>query len=316
MPHILIAGAIHQDGLRLIDAAPGYSYDYAPSMAAEDYLPYLARAEALVIRTQPVTQKALDLAPKLKLISRHGVGIDSVDVAAVTARGLPLMVTGETGARSVAEHAFAALLSLVKYLPQADQAVRGGDWGWKHRLLSRDLSGRKLLLIGYGRIARMLAEMAAPFGIEIRAYSPSLTEWPDGPATRAEDLNAALAWAEMVSIHAPWRGRPLLGAAELALLPKGALLVNTSRGGVVDELALSEALTSGQIGGAALDVFRDEPPPADHPLLTAPNLMLSPHIAGVTEDAARRLALTALQNVFDYFAGHPNPSLIVNGIRP
>lgn len=316
MPHILIAGAIHEDGLRLIDETPGYSYDYVPSMAAGDYLPYLAGAEALVIRTQPVTAAALALAPKLKIISRHGVGIDSVDVEAVTGLGLPLMVTGDTGARSVAEHALAALMMLTKQMPQADAALRAGDWDWKHRLLSRDFAGRRLLLIGYGRIARLLAELAAPFGFEIHAYSPSLTDWPDGPARPAPDLAKALASADLVSIHAPWRGKALLGAAELALLPKGALLVNTSRGGVVDETALAEALTSGHLGGAAIDVFRDEPPLPDNPLLSAPNLMLSPHIAGVTEDAARRLALTSIQNVFDHFAGRPDPGLIVNGIRP
>jgi D-3-phosphoglycerate dehydrogenase len=150
--------------------------------------------------------------------------------------------------------------------------------------------------------------------MEVRAHDPLLAArgWPEGPVAPAEDLRQGLAWADAVSLHLPRGDRPVIGAEELAAMRPGALLVNTARGGVVDERALTESLRAGRLSAAGLDVFDEEPPPPWHPLLALPNVVATPHIAGLTAESAERMAVMAAQNVLDFFAGRLDPSLIVN----
>jgi D-3-phosphoglycerate dehydrogenase len=176
------------------------------------------------------------------------------------------------------------------------------------------VSGKTLLIIGYGRIGRHLATMASAFGMKIVAYDPYLAAkgWPDGQVACADDLSVALAVADFVSVHIPKADKPIIGAAELAGMMRGAIIVNTARGGIVDEAALADALRSGQIAAAALDVFDAEPPSADHPLLAFDQVILTPHTAGLTAEAAERMAVSSVQNVLNFFAGKLDPALVVN----
>jgi D-3-phosphoglycerate dehydrogenase len=154
--------------------------------------------------------------------------------------------------------------------------------------------------------------MARAFGMEVHAHDPFVTDWPDDLAQRADDLPKALAEVDAVSLHLPRADRAVLGAAELALMKPGAILVNTARGGLVDELALAEALRAGRLGGAGIEVFHAEPPGPDHPLFGLEQVALTPHNAALTVECAERMAIASVQNVLDFFAGRLDPALIVN----
>lgn len=314
MPHVLVAGELHPTGRALLDAAPGLTARYIDEISEESYAPYISEADALLIRTQPLSAATVAKAGRLRLVSRHGVGYDAADLQALNARGIALAVCGDVNSYSVAEHACMLLLAAFKRVLRADAAVRHGPWGWRNRLESQDLRGRNLLILGYGRIGRHTAAMMAGFGMNIRAHDPFLAGqgWPEGAVPPAPDLAEALAWADAVSISAPKTAKPLIGAAELAQMKPGAVIVNTARGGIVDEAALIEALQAGRIGAAGLDVFEEEPLPETHPLRGFDQVVLSPHIAGVTEGAAERMATGSAQNVIDFFNGTLDQSLVVN----
>jgi len=186
--------------------------------------------------------------------------------------------------------------------------------GLAQRAEAGEISDKNLLIIGYGRSGRHLARMAQGFGMQTRAFDPFILKqgWPDGPAAPATSLADGLAWADVISVHVPKAGRPILGAEEFAQMKPGVIIVNTARGGIVDEGALGTALAKGQVGAAGLDVFDDEPPRKDHPLFAFDQVLLTPHIAGLTQQAAERMAVSSVQNVLDFFAGRLDSDLIVN----
>ena len=314
MPHLLIAGKLHPSGLALLERLDGFTYDLVVEVSEESYAPMIGKADALVIRTQPLSSATVDKAPRLKLVSRHGVGYDAVDVAALNRRRIPLCVTGDVNSQSVAEHAMMLILASAKRLICADHAVREGSWGWRNALEAGEIAGKNLLIIGFGRSGRHLARMAECFGMKTRAFDPFLFNmgWPDGSVTPVASLADGLAWADVISVHVPKSGRPILGAEEFAQVKPGVIIVNTARGGIVDETALAAALTAGRVAAAGLDVFDDEPPATNHPLLAFDQVLLTPHIAGLTRAAAERMAVSCVQNVLDFFAGHLAPALIVN----
>jgi D-3-phosphoglycerate dehydrogenase / 2-oxoglutarate reductase len=315
MPHILVAGKLHPSGVALLKSAPGVTFDYVEEVSERAYYPLIGKADALVLRTQPLSASTVASADRLKIVSRHGVGYDAVHLASLNERGIALTVVGDVNSVSVAEHAMMLILSAAKRVLRGDHAVRDpSEWGWRNRLEAEEISGKRLLIIGFGRIGRHLARMATGFGMEIRAFDPFLQAqgWPEGPVLPAGDLVEGLRWANVVSVNVPKADRPIIGTNELAAMQLGAILVNTARGGVVDEAALIEALESGHLGAAGLDVFDDEPPSKDCRLLAFDQVVLSPHIAGLTRECGERMAVASIQNVFDFFAGRIDPKLVVN----
>lgn len=310
---IIVAGKIHASGIALLQAS-GVSFQHVEALTEAAYVPLIDQADALVIRTQPLTATTIAKAERLQIVSRHGVGYDAVDVAALTARRIPLCIVGSVNAVSVAEHAMMLILAATKRLIRADHAVRcPTQWSWRNRMEAAELAGKTLLILGYGRSGQLLARMAAGFGMTIIAHDPHLAPetWPKG-ATRALDLHAGLAQADVVSLHAPLTTPPLIGAAELAAMKAGAILINTARGGLVDEPALLAALRSGHVAAAGLDVLTTEPPAPDHPLLALDQVIFTPHIAGITAESAERMAVASVRNVLDFFAGRLDTALIVN----
>jgi D-3-phosphoglycerate dehydrogenase len=314
MPHILIAGKLHPAGLALLDSTSGVTYDHIEDISEASYQDHLALADGMVIRTQPMGAASVAKATRLQIVSRHGVGYDAVDVAALNARNIPLCIVGDVNSVSVAEHAMMLILACAKQLIRSDRAVRNGPWGWRNKLEQGEVSGKTLLIIGYGRIGRHLATMASAFGMKIIAYDPYLASkgWPEGVVTPVADLAAGLAVADFVSVHIPKAEGALIGATEIAQMRRGAIIINTARGGIVDEAALAGALRSGHIGGAGIDVFDAEPPAPDHPLMGFDEVIFTPHTAGLTREAAERMAVASVQNVLDHFAGKLDASLIVN----
>lgn len=314
MPHLLIAGKLHAAGLATVAAAKDFTYDYVEDVSEPSYAPLIGKADALVIRTQRLSAATIAGAGRLKLVSRHGVGYDFVDLAALNARRIPLCIAGDTNSLSVAEHAMMLLLASAKQAVRADRCVRGGDWEWRNRFEASEVSGKCLLIVGFGRSGRHLARMAQGFAMDVRAFDPFVAQrgWPDGAVRPVASLEEGLGWAQFVSIHAPRADRPLLGAREFAHFRPGAVLVNTARGGIVDEAELARALADGRIAAAGLDVFDDEPPARDHPLFGLDRVLLTPHIAGLTREAGERMAVASVQNAIDFFHGRLDPDLIVN----
>jgi D-3-phosphoglycerate dehydrogenase / 2-oxoglutarate reductase len=259
--------------------------------------------------------EAIRKAAHLKIVSRHGVGCDSVDVEALNRRRIPLAVTGDVNSRTVAEHTMLLLLAAAKRLLRYDASVRTADWNYRNSLHAAELDGKRLLIVGFGRIGRHVARMAAPFGLHCLVHDPFQ---PDVTIRAAgcepvADLHAGLAVADFVTVHIPkTEDGALLGSFELARMRPNTIVVNTARGGLIDEAALAAALRDGRIGGAGLDVFESEPPPPDHDLLADPRVVLTPHSAGLTQECAARMAVAAAQNILDFFAGRLDPSLVVN----
>jgi D-3-phosphoglycerate dehydrogenase len=313
MPHVLVAGKLHPAGLKVLHEEPGITVDYVEEISEPSYQALLPRAEALVIRTQPLTAASIARAPGLRMVSRHGVGYDAVDVAALSARGIPLAIVGDVNSSAVAERAMLLILAASHRLIAADRATRAGDWAWRGGFQAHEVAGKRLFILGFGRIGQRLARLAQAFGMVTAAHDPFLpaSAWPDTVA-RETDLTAALARADIVSLHLPPGDRPILGADEIARLKPGAILVNTARGGLVDEPALARALRDGHLGAAGIEVFGQEPPAPDHPLFGLPQAVLTPHNAALTAECAERMALASVRNVLDFFAGRLDPRLIVN----
>lgn len=315
MPHILVAGKIHEEGVALLKSTPGITFDLVNEVSLNSYAPLAGKADAILIRTQPMPASVIAEAKRLQIVSRHGVGYDAVDISALNARGIPLAIVGDVNSRAVAEHTLMLMLAAARCTVAHDIASRGGNWQVRNQFQTCELDGKKLMLIGFGRIGRRVASLAQAFGMIVMAHDlyaePGiLAEAGVGEVT---DLDAAYASSDYISLHVPASSNgPLLGPRELSLLKPTAIVVNTARGELIDETALDEALRAGRLGAAAIDVLVDEPPRKDHPLLLNPRVTISPHSAGLTRECAARMAVASVRNILDYFAGTIDRRLLVN----
>ena len=315
MPHILIGGHIHPAGLDLLRATPGVSFDVVDDMTAPASLPLLEKTDAILVRTQTLSGALLDRAKNLQILSRHGVGYDSVDVESLNRRNIPLCVAVDSNFVSVAEHTLMLILALAKQVMPYDRETRAGNWRYRDRQDATDLDGKTLLLLGFGRIGRAVARRAAAFGLRIEVHDPFTDPAAihGAEAIPVADLHEALGRANIVSVHIPLSGaNAAIGAEQLALLKPGAFVINTSRGGVIDEAALIVALDEGRIAGAGLDVFESEPPVPDHPLFGNDKVILTPHSAGLTKECTIRMSSMAARNILDFFVGKLDPTQVVN----
>lgn len=260
----------------------------------------LEKAAGLIVRSATRVDAAiLDRAPGLRVVGRAGVGVDNIDVAAASERGVAVMNAPGGNTISAAELTMALLLSVARRVAEADRTMREGKWE-RSRLQGVELRGKTLGVIGAGRIGWEVAERCRAFGMDVIVYDPYL------PAHRVEDLRPHLvtldqliASADVVSLHVPLNAetKGLIDADALSRMKKGAFVLNASRGGVVDERALAQALSDGRIAGAGLDVYETEPLPPDSPLLTAPNLVLTPHLGASTKEAQVQVALEVARNI-------------------
>jgi D-3-phosphoglycerate dehydrogenase / 2-oxoglutarate reductase len=312
---ILVAGKVHPAGVALLRQRPDVVVDLVEAVTTEAYLPYLGNCDGILIRTQPMTAAEIAMAPKLKIVSRHGVGYDAVDVAALNARKIPLAIVGDVNSRAVAEHTLMLMLTAARRTVAHHVASTSGNWNERNRFDSTELDGKTLLVLGFGRIGRRVAELAKAFGMMVHAFDPyvSSEQMAALGVAHAESLTSDLANADLISIHMPGgQNGATIGAAELAMMRPTAIIVNAARGGVIDEADLDTALRQRKLRAAALDVLTTEPPKADHPLLTNPYVTISPHNAGLTEECAMRMSLSAAQNILDAFDGRLDRKFIVN----
>lgn len=281
-------------GLAVVEA---YGDDDAVADALTD-------AAGLLVRSRTVDRGLLEAAPRLRAVARAGVGVDNVDVSEATRREVAVFNAPRGNTRAAAELTMALIMALLRDLPGADRAVRDGYWDEFRSDTGRELHGGIVGIVGLGRIGSAVARRASVFGADLLAYDPYLDV--DGRWRAAElgvrlvALEDLLEAAEVVTVHTPLNGetRGMIGAAELGRMREDAVLINAARGGIVDEDDLAEALREEEIAGAAVDVLTEEPPPEDHPLLAAPNVILTPHVGGATgaaKEAVSREAAEALR---------------------
>ena len=312
---VAIFGKINDAGTERLKAAGRYDLIERPDHA-DDRIAVASRADAIIVRMTKIDAELVDAAPKLAFVARHGVGYDTVDVEALTRRGIPLALTGDVNSGAVAEHTLALMLALAKRIPAFDQAVRMGRFSIRDSFSACELDGRTVLLVGFGRIGRKVARLCHAFGMAVLVVDPFVdaSEIESLGHRLAKDLDSALEQADFVSLHAP-KGPDtihLIGKAQIERMRPGAFLINVSRGGLVDEAVLLAALDAGRLGGAALDVFEVEPPSDDYALLKHPGMVLTPHSAAFTRECSARMALACADNVIAFASGQVDPELVVN----
>lgn len=315
-PRVLVTVPLREAGEALLDARPDVEVVHLPEQTVTALDAVIGDIDAAVLSVLPFGAATAAKARRLKVVSRFGVGYDAVDVAALTAHGIPLTVVGEANAVTVAEHAMAMLLAVLRRLKVADQKVRDGRFRDKEAPRQRDLAGKTVLVVGHGRIGRRLARRLAAFDADVIVADPYADRGPIEAAGHrwVADFRAVLGQADIVTLHLPGQadGSPVMTAAAFAAMRPGSYFVNVSRGSLVDEAALYDALTRGALAGAGLDVFRDEPPPLDHPLLTLDNVLVSPHSASSTEECWQRMSAAAVQNALDGLDGTLDPAVVIN----
>jgi D-3-phosphoglycerate dehydrogenase len=289
--------------------------DFGPELSTEAFHGLLATASGVALWGRPFPAAAVAAAPHLEVVSRIGVGYDAVDVPALSARGVPLFIAGTANSVSVAEQALFFMFYLARQGAAQDRVVREGRWSDKYAHKMFDLFAKTLVIVGFGRIGTRLAARCRALEMDVLVHDPFVADdmIRARGCTPAPDLDAALAKADFVSIHCPKKPDTigLFNAARLARMKPGAFLVNTARGGIIDEVALHQALSTGKLAGAGLDVFDTEPAP-ENPLFGLPNVILAPHMAGVTQEALDRMAVACVRNILGAIDGRPERENVVN----
>lgn len=316
MHKVVIAPAIHQKGIDLLDARPDVRYTVVDDVSEGSLKRAFEGIDGAVVRAIVVNRAVMSAAPGLKVLSRHGVGYNTVDVDHLNERRIPLTLTVNANAVSVAEQTLFFLLALARNGLVYDRATRNADFKYRESLNSNDIAGKTLVIIGFGRIGRAVAERARACAMRIVVFDPLLSAAlvPEAGYATAATLDEALAIADYVSVHIPMTSgtKGLIGEREIALMRPSASIINTARGGIVDEQALIVALREKRLRGAALDVFEEEPPAPDHPLFSLDNVVLSPHSAGLTVECAERMAIDSVTNLLAAFDGTLDPGVVAN----
>lgn len=316
MPHVVCLRPVHPDALDLLRSRPGMTVEVLDPVNEATIAAAMPQADAVIVRATPIDRAFLAHAPRLRIVARHGVGYDAVDVPALTERGIPLTVTPDANAASVAEHAMMLLLNIARQTRFYDAQTRALAWSNPPVPATFDLAGRTILVMGFGRIGGRVARLAQAFGMKVLVRDPFIPQNTIKGAgfVPVKDLNAGLAEADAVTIHLPSNEttRGSVNGEFLASMKRGAVLVNTARGTLVDEAALAAALTSKHLSAAGLDVFREEPATADNPLLGLPNVVLTPHSAAATEQGLRRMAMSCAESILQVLDNRLDPDVVIN----
>ncbi len=293
-----------------VDAVP-----FSPTAPNPEFRRLLSDADGVALTSTPLRAADIESAPRLRAVGRIGVGYDAVDVAALNARGIPLMTCGTDNSPTVAEYTLFMMLSLAKGATM-DALPRHGRWHERYNFLPTELMGGTLLIVGFGRIGTRVAKRCLAMDMVVEVYDPYVS--PESVRAAGckpvADLDAALPRADFVTLHCPKTPETLnlFNAARLARMKPTARLINTARGGIVDEAALHAALASGRLAGAGIDVFSPEPPLTDNPLFTLKNVIVAPHMAGNSRESLDRAALTVVRNLLSVLDGAPRTDYVVN----
>ncbi|MCF7734604.1 MAG: phosphoglycerate dehydrogenase [Akkermansiaceae bacterium] len=301
---VLVADPISEKGVEALRSTPGITVDVITGLKPEELLPIIGQYHGLVVRSQTkVTAEVFAAAPQLKAVGRAGVGVDNIDRNAATDHGVVVMNTPSGNTISTAEHAFSLMLSLARNIPQAHASILAGKWDRKS-FQGVEMLGKRLAVIGMGRIGSEFAKRAQAFGMSVIAYDPFLTaaRAQSLKVDHAESADEALTGADVVTLHIPLTAdsKHLLNHDRLALMNRGALVINCARGGLVDEAAAKAHLDSGQLAGIALDVYETEPPTTEFPLLDAKKCVFTPHLGASTAEAQENVGTEVALQLRDF----------------
>jgi D-3-phosphoglycerate dehydrogenase / 2-oxoglutarate reductase len=314
---LLLPTTMARAGRALVEARDDVEgISFVPTVPKAELHRLLEDIAGVALGVQPFSDPELDAAPELEVVSRIGVGYDAVDVPALTRRKIPLMIGGTANSVSVAEAGVFLTMSLARRGASMDRLVKEGRWQDRYKEMPVDLYGKTVLIIGFGKIGTRSAKRFAAMETNVLVYDPYMySETIRGMGYEpVQDLDTAVAHADFITIHCPKTPETvgLFNAARLAHMKRTAFIVNTARGGIIDEKALYDVLSQNRIAGAALDVFDQEPTPQDNPLLTLPNFIAAPHVAGVTREAVDRMGVAAVQNILSVLDGKPIRDNVVN----
>lgn len=296
---VLVSEALAPEGTAILRSAPGIEVDERGVLKKEEILPIIGAYDALVVRSgTKVTEDVIAAGTRLKVIGRAGIGVDNIDVPAATRRGIVVMNTPGGNNVTTAELAISMLLASARHIPQANASLRAGRWE-RSKYVGSEVMGKTIGVLGLGNIGRVVADRAAGLQMKVVAYDPFVTEANKPLAVELVSLDELYARSDFITVHVPLTNdtRNLIDAAALAKTKPGVRVINCARGGIVDEEALAEAIRSGHVAGAALDVFADEPPPADHPLIALPQVVATPHLGASTGEAQVNVAVAIAEQV-------------------
>jgi D-3-phosphoglycerate dehydrogenase len=301
---VLLTHSIDPKAIRLIGSVAEVRILSQPDEAG--LLREITEADALLVR-MPITAQAVRAGKRLRVVARHGVGLDYIPVDVCTELGIPVTFTPDANTESVAEHVIGSMLSLAHRMAPADRAIRRGNWSWRDSNIGLDLFGRTLGIIGFGRIGSRVAEVASQaFRMPVLVHDPYLpANFSAAHGVTRASLDELLIKSDFVTLHAPLtpETRHLLNSARIGSMKRGSFLINAARGGLVETAALAKALSTHHLAGAALDVLEDEPPKPDNPLLGLENVLITPHSAALTEEAMSRMGMTAAEDIVRVLRG-------------
>jgi len=311
MKKVLVADPIHPDGIKMLKDA-GFEVIEEPDISYEGLKEKIKEFNVLIVRSRTkVTREIIEAAEKLSIIARAGVGLDNIDVKTAQEKNITVVNAPEAPTHSVAELVIGLMIAASRGISKGDAALKEGKW-IKKELLGKELNGKTLGIIGFGRIGQEIAKLALAFNMKVLAYDviEELAKKAEElgvefVGTTREALNKLLKESDVITLHVPLlpSTRHMIGKEELSMMKKGAVLINTSRGGIIDEEALYEALKQGKLAAAALDVFENEPPKGiSLKLAQLPNVVATPHIGASTEEAQRRAATIIAQKVINHFS--------------
>ena len=313
---IAIIEEIHKDGIELLNKNPNYEYELITDVSERNLIEKLPNFDACTLRVSKLDEKILKHCTKLKAISRHGVGIDNVDLNYIKKNNISLLITATANAVAVAEHVISMFLSLSKSISKYDDEVRKGNFKLNaDKIQTFELFNKNILIAGFGRIGKKLISRCLAFDTNVYIYDPYVDEKivKEFGGIKVEKIEDGLKIADYVSLHMPLTSetKNLINYSVLKTMKKNSIIVNTARGGIINELDLEKALNEGLIFGAALDVFSKEPIEINNPLLKNKKVILSPHSATFTDECTSRMGIETTKNIIDFFENKIDKSMIV-----
>ena len=316
MKKIAIIEKIHDDGLELLKKNQGYEYELITDVSENNLIKKLPEFDACTLRVSKLNEKILKHCPKLKVISRHGVGFDNVDLNFIKNNNISLLITATANAVAVAEHVITMFLSLSKSTFKYDKEVRKGNFkSDANKIQTFELLNKNILIAGFGRIGKKLIGRCLAFDTKVYIYDPYVDEKiiKEFGGIKVDKIEDGLKIADYVSLHMPLTNetKNLINYSALKTMKKNSIIVNTARGGIVNELDLEKALNEDLIFGAALDVFSKEPVEINNPLLKNKKVILSPHSATFTDECTSRMSIETTKNIIDFFENKIDKSMIV-----
>ena len=300
---VLLSDSLSPKGIEVLRSNPALAVDVKTGLSAHQLADIIGSYDALVVRSATkVTREVIERANSLKVIGRAGVGVDNVDLEAATRRGIVVMNSPSGNSVTTAEHAISMMMALARHIPSADASTKCGRWE-RDKFVGTEVCGKTLGVVGLGNIGRIVADRAAGLKMKVIGYDPMLAA-PAAARLGIEQVSLTELYerADFITVHTPLTDetRGMMGDAAIARMKAGVRIINCARGGIVDEAALVKALRSGKVAGAALDVFVEEPPPPDHPLLKLPQVITTPHLGAATGEAQVQVAIDIAQQIADF----------------